>query len=153
MSELGGYALLFAVAFGAASVLPFYSEPLLVGMVVLTRYDVILLWLAATAGNTGGAVLNWWLARYLRHWQDRPWFPVKVRHLERAERWFRRYGVWSLLLAWAPIGGDALTVIAGLMRVRLLTFLVLVGLGKGARYALVIWTTLSAGGGLGGAST
>jgi membrane protein YqaA with SNARE-associated domain len=58
--------------------------------------------------------------------------------MERAEAWFWRYGVWTLLLAWLPVVGDALTVIAGLLRVRLSVFLILVGIGKGARYAAVI---------------
>ncbi|MEM6937045.1 MAG: hypothetical protein AAF552_11355, partial [Pseudomonadota bacterium] len=51
----------------------------------------------------------------------------------------QQYGQWSLLLAWAPIGGDALTVIAGILRVRWLAFVVLVFAGKAARYAVVIW--------------
>jgi membrane protein YqaA with SNARE-associated domain len=38
-----------------------------------------------------------------------------------------------------PLGGDALTLIAGIMRVRLWVFLVLVGLGKGLRYVVVLW--------------
>jgi len=46
--------------------------------------------------------------------------------------------VWSLLMAWAPIGGDALTFIAGMMRVRFPVFVLLTGLGKGARYAVVL---------------
>lgn len=141
LTALSGYTLLFFTAFAAASILPFYSEPLLVGMLALERYDTGLLWLAATAGNTLGAVLNWWLARYARHWRNRRWFPVSARQLERASAWFQRYGVWSLLLAWAPIGGDALTVVAGLLGVRLDVFLLLVALGKGARYAVVIWGT------------
>ena len=49
--------------------------------------------------------------------------------------------MWSLLFAWLPVGGDALTFIAGVMRVRFVLFLVLVALGKGARYALIIWVT------------
>lgn len=139
--ELDAYLLLFASAFGAASVLPFYSEPLLVGMLLLGRYDSVLLWLVASAGNTAGAVLNWWLARYALHWKDKRWFPFGARQIDRAGAWFRRYGVWTLLLAWAPIGGDALTFVAGLMRVRLSVFLILVGLGKAARYATLIWLT------------
>lgn len=143
---LAGYGLLFATAFGAASLLPFYSEPLLVGMALLESYSPFWLWLAASAGNTLGAVLNWWLARYCLHWQDRRWFPMSRRQIEIGSRWFQRYGVWTLLLAWAPVGGDALTFVAGLMRVRLGLFLLLVGVGKAGRYAVVVWGTLAAAG-------
>ena len=31
-------------------------------------------------------------------------------------RWYGKWGRWSLLLSWVPIGGDALTVIAGVLR-------------------------------------
>jgi len=95
--------------------------------------------LVATAGNTLGAVVNWVLGRYLLHFKDRRWFPVNDRQLERSQRWFQRYGVWSLLLAWMPVGGDALTVIAGIMRVRLDVFILLTGIGKSVRYAGLIY--------------
>jgi membrane protein YqaA with SNARE-associated domain len=80
------------------------------------------------------------MARYLLKWQDKRWFPVTRRQLDNASAWFQRYGVWTLLLAWAPIGGDALTFVAGMMKVRLGLFLLLVGIGKAGRYAFVWWT-------------
>jgi membrane protein YqaA with SNARE-associated domain len=58
--------------------------------------------------------------------------------LEAASGWFNRYGVWVLLLAWVPIIGDPLTVVAGLLRVRFWLFLMLVAVGKVARYAVLL---------------
>lgn len=49
-----------------------------------------------------------------------------------------RYGVWSLLLSWLPIIGDPLTVVAGALRVGLLRFVLLVSIGKGARYIFIV---------------
>ncbi|MDX1655049.1 MAG: YqaA family protein [Candidatus Competibacteraceae bacterium] len=140
LADLLVYATLFITAFGAASVLPFYSEPLLVGL-VLKGYPLGWLWLVATVGNTLGAVLNWWMARYIRHFRHKRWFPMTEQQLETGTRWFQKYGTWTLLLSWSPVGGDALTFVAGLLRVRLDLFLLLVGIGKGARYAMVIWGT------------
>ena len=57
--------------------------------------------------------------------------------MESAQAWFRRYGVWSLLLAGAPVIGDVLTVAAGAMRVHIAPFLVLVAAGKGLRYVVL----------------
>jgi membrane protein YqaA with SNARE-associated domain len=131
------YLGLFAVAFLAATILPAYSEVLFAGMLT-AGYDPFALWAWATAGNTLGAAVNWVMGRYLLHFQDRRWFPFKPGTLGPAQRWFQRYGVWSLLLAWAPIGGDALTFIAGLMRVRFDLFLLLTAIGKGTRYAIVL---------------
>lgn len=42
-------------------------------------------------------------------------------------------------MAWAPIGGDALTLIAGVMRVRFTTFIVLTATGKLMRYIFVVY--------------
>ena len=134
------YLFVAASAFLAATLLPFYSEVVLLPLLIEGK-DPVLLWLAATSGNTLGAAVNWLLGRFMLHYQDRSWFPVKRRQLVRAEAWFQRYGVWSLLFAWLPVGGDALTFIAGLMRIRFDIFLLLTGAGKGARYALVIWLT------------
>jgi len=127
---------LFLTAFLAATVVPFYSEVVFAGL-LLRGHDPLALWIAATAGNTLGSVVNWALAHYLLRFQDRRWFPISPAGLERAQRWFERYGKWSLLLAWAPAGGDALTFVAGLMRTRLSLFVLLVGAGKGARYAVL----------------
>ena len=129
---------LFASAFLAATILPFSSEAVLAALTVTDGADVALLWAVATAGNTLGAVVNWGLGRFCLHWSDRRWFPVKPPQLERARRWFGRYGTWTLLLAWLPIVGDPLTVAAGLLRVRPGVFVTLVAIGKGGRYAAVI---------------
>jgi membrane protein YqaA with SNARE-associated domain len=134
---LEAYLGLFVVSLLAATLLPAYSEVVFAGL-QSAGYDPLALWAWATAGNTLGAAVNWVLGRYLLHFQDRRWFPFSVNPLGRAQRWFQRYGVWSLLMAWAPVGGDALTFIAGLMRVRFDLFLTLTAIGKGARYGILL---------------
>lgn len=134
---LEGYLGLFLVAFLAATLLPAYSEVLFVGLLA-AGYDPLALWAWATAGNALGAAVNWLLGRYLLHYQDRSWFPFKPDSLGLAQGWFQRYGIWSLLFSWAPIVGDTLTFIAGLMGVRFPLFLLLTALGKGARYAIML---------------
>lgn len=138
------YGLLFLSAFLAATLLPFYSEVVLVTL-LLDGYSVFPLWLAATSGNTLGAAVNWAMGRYLLHFRDKRWFPFKTESLYRAQGWFQKYGQWTLLLSWLPVGGDALTFLAGVMRVRFFWFLLLCALGKGARYAVVIWLTQMTG--------
>jgi len=132
------YLAAFGSALLAATILPIYSEVVVVALMRDPAINLWGLWAAASMGNTLGAMLNWWLGRSLIRWQDRRWFPVKAQQLNYAQRWFQRYGVWSLLLAWTPILGDPLTFVAGILRVRLAVFVLLVGVGKAARYAVVI---------------
>lgn len=132
------YLFLFGSAFLAATILPFYSEVILFAM-LRDGGDPMALVVVATLGNTLGAVVNWLLGRYLLHFQDRRWFYFNRTQVARAQNWFQRYGFWSLLMAWAPVGGDALTLVAGFMKVRLGLFLALVATGKALRYVSVAY--------------
>jgi Predicted membrane protein len=132
------YLILFVTAFLAATLLPLSSEILLLTYLSDGKLP-LLLWLAATAGNTLGAALNWVLGRYLLRFQERTWFPFKQAKLERAQKWFRSYGVWSLLFSWLPLIGDGLTFVAGTMNTRFSVFIALTLTGKAIRYGLVIW--------------
>lgn len=135
------YLTLFGSAFLAATLLPFYSEAILVAY-LQQGYAAFALWLAATLGNTLGACLNWVLGRYFLHYQDRKWFPIKAAKLKKAQQSFQKYGQWSLLFSWLPVVGDALTLLAGVLRVNFLLFFVLTFIGKGARYLVVLGVTL-----------
>lgn len=136
MDQLIALSGLFVVAFVAATVLPAQSEVALVGL-QLAGYPVLLLVAVASLGNTLGAVVNWGLGRGLEHYRDRSWFPASPAALERAIGWYRRWGRWSLLLGWAPVGGDALTVVAGVLREPLWSFLLLVAIAKTGRYVVL----------------
>lgn len=140
--DLAAYAGLFAAAFLAATLLPAQSEALLVGLLLSGRYDTAALLIWATAGNTLGAGVNYALGRLVERFRDRRWFPVPPTAFDRAAEWYRRYGVWTLLLSWAPIGGDALTVAAGAARTPLLLFTALVLVAKGGRYLVLAWVTV-----------
>lgn len=129
---------MFISAFGAATILPLYSEIVFIGMLEC-GHTAFWVWAVATAGNSLGAAVNWMLGRYLIHFESRRWFPFKPYSLHRSQAWFQRYGVWSLLLAWMPVIGDGLTFIAGIMRVHFGLFFVLTASGKGARYGLLYW--------------
>lgn len=141
MSELAVYVGLFLTAFLAATVIPAQSEAAL-AMAVAAGYPPVAVIAVASVGNVLGSVVNWVLGRFLGRFRDRPWFPVRMEHFVRAERWYRRYGKWSLLLSWVPIIGDPLTVIAGVLREPLPIFLLLVAVAKVGRYVVVALATL-----------
>ncbi|MDY8109085.1 YqaA family protein [Fulvimarina sp. 2208YS6-2-32] len=137
---------LFWSAFLAATVLPGASELVLIAALTEGEVDPVAAVLVAGLANTLGSVVNWAMGRYFSAYADRRWFPVPRPALAKAEAMFKRYGVWTLLLAWWPFGGDALTLAAGFLRVPILTFTLLVGAGKFARYAVVAATTLGLSG-------
>ncbi len=134
MWELAG---LFWAAFLSATILPGSSEAALLGLMALGSQSLAMLIAVATIGNTLGSVVNWWLGLYVERWRDHPRFPVKPAQFERYQDWYRRWGIWSLLLAWVPIIGDPLTVMAGVMRTPLWIFLIVTGIGKLARYLVI----------------
>jgi membrane protein YqaA with SNARE-associated domain len=90
--------------------------------------------LTATAGNVLGSVITYGMGRIGREAVPRRSEKTQ-RRIARAERWFRRFGRPSLLLAWLPVVGDPLCLVAGVLRVGVASFVLLVGLGKLARYA------------------
>lgn len=143
MLEVSGPIGLFLASFLAATVFPFQSEAILVALVIAGETPWWLLLLVASLGNIAGAMVNWALGRFIYVFHDRRWFPVKAEALERARRYYLRYGVWSLLFAWVPFIGDPLTVAAGIFRVNLVLFFVLVAIGKTARYALLVAAALA----------
>ena len=133
------YVLLFFSALLAASIFPAQSEALFAGFLLETPGDFWALWAAASVGNTVGSILNWALGRYMERWQHRKWFPIKVDSLAKAQTFFQRYGWSALLLSWMPIIGDPITVVAGLLRMPLIPFIILVAIAKSGRYWAVGW--------------
>lgn len=143
MFDFAAYAGLFSAAFVAATIFPMQSEAILVGLILSDRYSLAGLFLAASVGNTLGAAVNWFIGRGVEQFRDRRWFPVTPEKLDRAQAWYRKYGKWSLLLSWLPIGGDAITVAAGVLKEPLPIFLILVYIGKSIRYLVLTAATLS----------
>jgi membrane protein YqaA with SNARE-associated domain len=141
VTALAAYVGLFAASFLAATVFPFQSELVLLGLLLGGDHPWPALLAVATVGNVLGSVVNWGLGRFLLHFRDRRWFPVKPQAYARVERWYRRYGVWSLLFAWLPVVGDPLTVVAGALRANLALFVALVTVGKLGRYAVLVAAT------------
>jgi membrane protein YqaA with SNARE-associated domain len=139
LAILGG---LFVIAFVAATVFPAQSEAALVGLLMTGIHSPVLLVAVASLGNVLGAVVNWALGRGIESFRERKWFPVCRGSLDRATAWYGKWGRWSLLLSWAPIGGDALTVAAGVLREPLCSFVILVTMAKTARYVVVAAATL-----------
>ena len=125
-------------AFAAATILPEQSEALLAYQVSISPDAVVQLVAVAALGNVLGATLNWWLGRLTENLRAKKWFPVNEKQLPKAERFYARYGRYSLLLSWVQIIGDPITIVAGILRKPLLSFVMLVTIRKYARYVFIV---------------
>ena len=131
------YLGIFGSAFLSATLLPAQSEAVLGALLAEGSRSALLLIATATAGNTLGAATNWLLGLYVHRFKGRRWFPVSPERLMQTERWYRRWGRWSLLLSWAPIFGDALCLAAGVLREPFHSFFGIVFVAKLLRYLAV----------------
>lgn len=135
-----GYTGIFIAAFLAATILPLSSELVLIAL-LLSGLSPALLIIIATSGNVLGSLTNYALGFWAG--SHNKFFNITNEQLARAQHQFKKYGIISLCFAWVPIIGDPLTLVAGILRISLLWFLVLVTIGKLLRYILVSYTTLN----------
>jgi membrane protein YqaA with SNARE-associated domain len=136
-----GLSTVFLVATLSATLLPMGSEPAVFGLVKL---DPSLFWPAvfvATAGNTLGGAISWWMG-----WgAERAYEKVARRkpHELRALAWLERFGPKACLLSWLPVVGDPLCAVAGWLRLPFWPCVAYMAVGKFARYvtmtAALLW--------------
>lgn len=117
---------LFLASFLAATLLPGGSEAFLFALLAAHPEQAKVALLLATAGNTLGGMTTYAMARLL---------PQKAPAARLANA--RRWGAPVLLLAWAPVAGDALCAAAGWLRLPWAACALWMAVGKGVRYGLV----------------
>ena len=136
-----GYSGLFVLSFLASSLLPVGSEWLLVLMLIKGN-DPLATVSVATIGNYLGSCTTWAIGIWGGPLLIRRVLRIDPATEEAAVRFYRRYGVWSLLLSWMPIIGDPLCLAGGIFKVDFTRFSLLVFTGKLVRYAAVAWLTI-----------
>ena len=133
------YFKLFIISFLAATILPLSSEIVLTTMLLTNLFEKNILLIVASSGNILGSLFNWYLGKKITIFQNRKWFPVSPEQLNKSQKYFQKYGLWSLLLAWVPVIGDPLTLLAGVLKVRFSIFFILVSISKISRYIFIIY--------------
>jgi membrane protein YqaA with SNARE-associated domain len=132
---------LFATCLAAGSIVPIPSEAAFIGLILTGDFSLWTLLAVATLGNVAGSSINWFIGLGAARFEGKRWFPASAASLERARRWYHRYGRWSLLLSWLPLLGDPLTIVAGVMREPIGFFLLIVFIAKSSRYAMLAAAT------------
>ncbi len=128
---------LFISALISSTLAPGGSEVLLAYLVSEKTYSNALLLLVASTGNTLGALITW-LMGYIAAKR----FPLDTRILKKnahAMELLKRWGVFALLFSWLPVIGDGLCLAAGWLRFSFFASLLLIAIGKVARYSVVIY--------------
>ncbi len=127
------YLTLFTSAFVSATLFPGGSEVILWMMANDPQYNIGMLIMVATIGNTLGGFSSWLIGYLLpsRYAED-PRHQQAIKHL-------RRWGRPALLLSWLPIIGDPLCLAAGWLRMPLLSALAFISIGKLLRYSVIVW--------------
>ena len=108
-------------------------------MLLTNLFEKNILLIVASSGNILGSIFNWYLGKKITIFKDRKWFPVSPEQLNKSQKYFQKYGLWSLLLAWVPVIGDPLTLLAGVLKVRFSIFFILVSISKISRYIFIIY--------------
>ena len=108
-------------------------------MYLSNNFNTLLLLIVASIGNISGSIFNWYLGKKILIFKNKRWFPISDDKLTKSQIYFQKYGFWSLLLAWVPIIGDPLTMIAGVLNVKFKIFFILVSISKISRYIFIIF--------------
>ena len=135
LNQLGLWGL-FLGCLLSATIIPFSSEALVTGALLLD-YSPWTVILVATLGNTIGGMtcyLLGWLCKW--SWIER-FLKVKEETLAKAHQKVEKYGSFAALLAWLPIIGDPIALAMGLIRTRVVPTTLLMFIGKGLRYMAV----------------
>lgn len=130
-------ASLFISAFISSTIAPGGSEVVLAYLVASGHYPVGTIVGIATVGNTLGAMTTWALGALT----SRKFSIIDLlsQKRQKALNIVQVKGIWALFFSWLPIIGDALCFAGGWLKLPLLKAVIIIFLGKLARYAAVAW--------------
>ncbi len=133
LQQYGFWALLL-ISFIAATIVPLSSEIAMVTSIVLGLNWVEAV-VACSIGNCLACSLNYGMGAVI----GKPLLPKleKSKGGRTAKRWVEKYGLYSLLLSWTPIFGDPITIAAGIFRMNILYYVLIVFSLRIFRYAIV----------------
>ena len=132
-----GLSTVFIVSFISATLLPLGSEPAVFGLIKLNPE---LFWptiLVATAGNTLGGAVDWWMGFGTHRAVDK--YKGSATHT-KALQWLERLGPKACIFSFLPIVGDPLCAVAGWLKLSFWPCLMYMAIGKFLRYVII--TTL-----------
>lgn len=134
-----GYFGLFVGSFLAATLIPFSSDVLLVGMLAAGS-PIVPTVIVASLGNWAGGMFSYWIG-YLGKWEwIEKWFKIKQETLEKQKAKIDRYGSLLAFFSWLPGIGDIFAVGLGFYKLDVWKVALFMLIGKTTRF--VFWAII-----------
>jgi membrane protein YqaA with SNARE-associated domain len=134
-----GYFGLFIGSFLASTIIPFSSDVLLAGFLLVGGNPILSLFIATTGNWLGG--LTTYGIGYVGRWEwIEKWFKVKPETLEKQKSKITKYGSILAFVTWLPIVGDLFSLALGFYKVRPARCAIFMFIGRFIRF--LIWVIL-----------
>jgi len=129
---------MFTAALLAATFIPLGSEVVFTGLLALD-FDYTWLIIVATAGNSTGGMLTYYIGK-LGKWQWlEKWFGISKNKIEGNMHRIQKWGGLLAFFTWLPVVGDPLAAALGFAKTPLLPTVFWMTVGKLLRFVLLAW--------------
>ena len=130
-----GLSTVFVVSLVSATLLPMASVPVVFGLVKVAPEMFWPAIVVATAGNTLGGCISYWMG----YGAEKAYEQIAKPRLStaRALAWLHKWGPPACLLSWLPVVGDPLCAVAGWLQLPFWPCMVYMAIGKFFRYLVM----------------
>lgn len=139
MDNFQAYVLLFNDCFLTSLIivprLPYAIDV----MTMLGTYNPYIIFIISFVSSVIGLIVNWIIGLFFRRIETLERFSDRIDSLKKAEKFFKNKGKWILLLSAIPFWGALFTVAAGVLRLNLIQFIILVSFSKFIGLAIKIF--------------
>lgn len=132
-----GFLGLFALCFLSSTLYPLASEAFVLGF-AFADYNLIYVWIVASAGNTLGSLSSYYLAYFCAPWLKSRLSAKTNIALERFIPKVQKYGFLYAFFVFLPIVGDIFALALGFVRYHQILCVFGIALGKIARYGVLL---------------
>lgn len=116
-------------------ILPAPVDLIMLGLIKMGQNPVFVI-LAVVIGSSLGAIVDYYLGK--KGVEKISWVKLKTKSpgFRKAQRFYNKYGYWTLLFSYAPFVGKYFVLIAGIMKAKLPKVLAFYIIGKLLYYAV-----------------
>lgn len=131
-----GYWGMFFSSILAATLLPFGSEAVFLGLLYAGSDEIILVLVAGT-GNTIGGIITYYIGRLGKwEWLEK-WFGITLKKIESKMASIQKYGWIYAFFTWLPGIGDPLAAAIGFAKISPWVSFTWMFIGKTLRFVVI----------------